>query len=137
MGFNITTAGAPGTGSTFQAIVIINSDIALSNPTGTLFANFGQVYTSLGITAATWSVQLLYFARYTNPAPNFFSYSFTIQFQQAGNFASVVFRGPPGPPGPPGSTGPTGAFGGPPGPTGPTGPRGSTGPSVPGPIGPT
>ncbi len=136
MGFRITTAGSPGTQDTFQAIVIVNSDVQLVDPVNTLFQNFGQVYTNIGINAANWSVTLLYFARFSNPAPNLWSYSFSITFGRSGAITSTIFRGVtgvpglPGLPGPTGSVGPTGAFGGPPGPTGwtgPVGPQGETG----------
>jgi hypothetical protein len=117
-----------------QAIALVNSDTALTNPLSTLIKpeNFDKVYTALGISPSDYTLAQVSLSSVVVPLYNLFTYNFALRFTEVGvPNTNLQFVGPPGVPGKEGKRGPQGpgAGVGPPGPQGDPGPAGPAGPS--------
>ncbi len=129
MGVTIAAMAVPSANpNVINAVVSIQSDSQLLDPSSYLFANFATVQAKLGLPGNYVIVDLI-LTQITNPAPLAFVYAFRIAFVARGSPASIPYFGPPGPPGATGPRGPTSGLVGPPGPTGPMGATGAQGSS--------
>ncbi len=127
MGVTIAAMKVPSANpNVVNAIISIQSDSQLLDPSSFLFANFATVLNKLALPSNYVIVDLI-LTQITNPAPLAFVYAFRTAFVLRGSAASIPYFGPPGPPGATGPRGPTSGLVGPPGPTGPQGATGTGG----------
>ena len=147
MGTSIAaTKQASASPNSVQALVNVQSNSPLADPTAFLFANLTTVRAQLNLSNSFICVNFV-LTKTTQPNASVYIYAFTANFVNIGSSAAIPYIGAPGPVGPqgipgpqgtPGLRGPTGTqgFNGLPGVTGSTGPQGPTGPFG-GPPGPT